>query len=83
MEKHSITVQLLRVFMLNSIWNNIKSQDIRFWGTSSPRNVVGGPVQQILVDHEVAEVLMWKKMFSMLFPSVSTRRLAYHHHIPQ
>jgi hypothetical protein len=84
MEKHSITVQVLHVFMLNGIWNNsIKLQGIRFWGMLSLRNVVGGPVQQVLVDHEVAGVLMWKKIFSMLSPSISTRRLACHHHIPQ
>jgi hypothetical protein len=63
-------VQLLRVFMLNGIWNSsIESQHIHFWGMSSPSNVVSSPVQQILVDHVVAGVLMWKKMFTMLFPS--------------
>jgi hypothetical protein len=76
MGKHCIKVQPLHVFMLNGIWNNsIESQDIHFWETSSPSNVVSSPVQQILVDHVVAGVLMWKKMFTMLFPSISTRQV--------
>jgi hypothetical protein len=33
MEKRGITVQVLRDFMLNSIWD-IKLQDIHFWGMS-------------------------------------------------